>query len=65
MTKKDYIKIADSLRDSKPIGGEMVLLQWEADVYKIMDCLQQDNPKFDKTRFLRACDCIDIKVLNK
>lgn len=58
MTKKDYIKIADTLRltmpskIAKPRGYAARLEMWEGVVTEMCKMLAQDNPLFDRTRFL-------------
>lgn len=69
MTKNDYIKLAQALKDSKPIDLSTVFvkdspavlvsnsekLQWRNTVEIIAMTLQQDNPRFNRNRFLVAC----------
>ncbi len=62
MTKKDYIKIAQIIKDNRdmvetghsPEGGVDVIY---AHCFLTQLCLilQEDNPNFDATRFLLAC----------
>ena len=70
MTKKDYEKIADILNRGKLVGapyGFEYTPEWER-AYKIgardqwleavngiTSILSQDNPRFDRAKFLRAC----------
>ena len=46
MTKKDYQKIAELIS----LGVEPVKF-----VYELMDILEDDNPRFDRKKFLIAC----------
>ena len=69
MSKKDCIKLAQALKDSKPenIGkfftanspterwNAGMLDSWKNTVETIAMTLQQDNPRLDKARFLHAC----------
>lgn len=55
MTKKDYELIASAINDgvngnSVVVGGDM-----HAIVRAITDALADDNPRFDRSRFLEAC----------
>ena len=54
MTKKDYIKIAELLNNLRqPFGTtEDELLDTAA--YNFADMLADDNPRFDRARFLAA-----------
>ena len=57
MTRKDYIKIAAALalknpRDRKKLES---MVQWNLDCVSIANMLEKDNPKFDRDRFLKAC----------
>lgn len=62
MTKKDYILLAQALKNSKitlEFAGNVLFAgtsgQWQATVLEIVDTLQRDNPYFDRNRFLSAC----------
>ena len=68
MTKKDYIKLAQALKDSRPIvpdtkdiesDSQMLFTasmnQWIVSVDHIAQTLQFDNPQFNRARFLHAC----------
>lgn len=46
MTRKDYEKIAKAFKEAT----EPVAL-----VYLLMDVFEEDNPRFDRERFLTAC----------
>lgn len=57
MTKKDYIAFAGTLRATRPTHfneGSLGYYQWEMDVEAIADVLTEDNPSFDRDRFLTA-----------
>ena len=59
MSRKDYIAIAEALSQSRPIAlsehGQAQLSQWQADINAIADVLAQDNPRFNRERFVEAC----------
>lgn len=62
MTKKDYIKLAQALKDCKPIGERGVSLvdtayiqSWENVVNHVALTLKHDNQRFNRNRFLAAC----------
>lgn len=65
MSKKDYIKIAATLQESKPMYdvGEntayALLKAWNCTVENFAYMLAKDNPLFDRIRFLRACGYIE------
>lgn len=61
MTKKDYKLIALAVRIPRPV---VVTTTSERDNHIITDVarslaneLAYENPKFDRTKFLAACDC--------
>lgn len=63
MTKKDYQKIAMVFQDTKPIEHPKypeyergAREQWEWFRDKMAGLLRADNPRFDRDRFLRACE---------
>lgn len=63
MTKKDYELIAAAVRHER---GEWAEDTWTKDieigraavVLAIAHALAQDNPRFDRDRFLKACDLV-------
>lgn len=56
MTKKDYVKIAAVLNETRPEKDTPILLAgWRAITGHIADMLAADNPRFDRARFLKAC----------
>jgi hypothetical protein len=63
MSKKDYEAIANVLAltaEKSPAGFSSS--EW-SDVISIFaqrlaDCFAQDNPRFDRARFLRACEVL-------
>lgn len=61
MTRKDYVLIAAALHDSLQFGGEDIDMdtacahQHANCTRAVADALAQDNPRFDRARFLAAC----------
>ena len=53
MTKKDYINIAKVISNNSISGGRMVRYDFIKEL-----CLnfEEDNPNFDKVKFMNACD---------
>lgn len=68
MTRRDYVMIAAALRDSKPYKCELtpdgeyanpLCTQWAKTARQIAYELAEDNPRFDKQRFLDAAGVED------
>ena len=61
MTRKDYVKLADVLKDLTPVKmADTGYYQGASDTHyttchKLADALASDNPAFDRARFLEAC----------
>jgi len=57
MTRKDYVLIARALNDSRPItsSNQFAHAQHHNDCTFIARALANDNPRFDRERFLEAC----------
>lgn len=63
MMRKDYIAIAATLSHTKPIASDYtdsglygcVHARWHFIAVKMSDMLANDNPRFDRARFLAAC----------
>ena len=57
MTRKDYVLIAqtlsDLMKDFNNCGDDSVSLSLVAE--ELADTLANDNPRFDRARFLDAC----------
>ena len=67
MTKKDYIKLAGVIRQAhedvgalRPLDEDRAALRRVEGVarlqYLIADVLAADNPRFDRERFVEACE---------
>jgi hypothetical protein len=52
MTRKDYVLIAEVLSKFTAEGG--VAIERDAMAYDLADALAQDNPRFNRKRFLIA-----------
>ena len=61
MTKKDYIKIAATPKENQPTenDGMIHLSVWNSIVPDFARMLANDNPLFDRQRFLVACGYTD------
>jgi hypothetical protein len=60
MTKKDYIRLAAAMLETKPHGratpsAAAALTQWSYMVRTLADALADDSPRFDRQRFQIAC----------
>lgn len=61
MTRKDYVVLATALAKTRPLNIQTAPLdspaikQWGEDVRFIAAALAQDNPRFDRQRFIDAC----------
>ncbi len=63
MTKKDYIKLAELIRNERQYfadwqkhGIGTIQVPLDHLLNGLCYILKSDNPKFDKTRFIEACD---------
>jgi hypothetical protein len=62
MTKKDYIKLANIIKNERQYfadwqksGIGTIQVPLDHFVNNLCFILQDDNPNFDKTRFIQAC----------
>lgn len=58
MTRKDYVLIADALAQPiRPLTGHehAMTIAWGETVRNLTRALANDNPRFDRARFLKAC----------
>ena len=64
MTRKDYIKIAEVLRElpkwrNEPLdswGKPYDAVRYDFVVLRMADMLERDNPRFNRSKFLKACN---------
>jgi len=49
MTKKDYIRIAKALEDCPPVALKEIIVR------KLCLVFREDNPRFNKDKFINAC----------
>ena len=64
MTKKDYILIAEALKDANQEAidnAPQEFLTWYRDMYRMVvdslaECLSEDNARFNKVKFREATD---------
>ena len=67
MTRKDYVRLAAALKAARPEhvpGGDWSAEQiatgvWARTVDSVMGALADDNPRFDRQRFMAACGMAD------
>ena len=54
VSKKDFIALADALRESRPLFGQKDnrLKQWQQDVETVAQACQSSNPRFMRERWL-------------
>ena len=63
MTRKDYVRFAAMLKQQRianshginPAMNHAKDVQWNDFVRAIVDIFEKDNPRFDRTKFLKAC----------
>ncbi len=63
MTKKDYIKLADTIKACGAIPNDFNQQGIKPDTYilkamfvnRLCGILKGDNPRFDEERFIKAC----------
>lgn len=56
MTRKDYILIAAALRQAIELCADPISRAAAGFAAgKVCNALEQDNPRFDRERFLKAC----------
>lgn len=63
MTRKDYVAIAAALKSTKPSYNSdhvtlAVVMQHRASCVAVAKALANDNPRFDRERFLDACGVV-------
>jgi hypothetical protein len=66
MTKRHFIKLAEALRDNRPVGEGMGYQfseeQWGDIAGRIADVCQEQNPRFDRAFFLEACKGGPVRI---
>ena len=63
MTRKDYRALAAGFASTEPPpAAEWHRHQWETDIQGIARVLAADNPRFDRERFIDACEQGGIKI---
>ena len=55
MLEKDYIKLARVIKDCTNQAMEPAFIEREPFLEQLSDILKEDNPRFDKERFIEAC----------
>ena len=57
MTRKDYVKFAAMLKAKRSFAIQQTLTHnlWQDHVNDTADIFADDNPNFDRARFLAAC----------
>lgn len=68
MTKKDYIAIAAVIAEQRMLGplrtdedracNRSVQAVLDLTARSLADCMQRDNPRFDRATFLAACNVL-------
>jgi hypothetical protein len=56
MSKKDYQALARALYLRKPVETSTAFPLWQGVVHDIEKTLAFDNPRFDRARFIEACE---------
>ena len=57
MSRKDYIKIARIIKDSTIINNNLFeSISKKCLINSLCDMLKEDNPNFNRFRFLDACE---------
>lgn len=57
MTRKDYVMIAETIRQNRKDfnEGEDGLMLLTIMAHQLSNSFEEDNPRFDRARFLTAC----------
>ena len=53
MTRKDYVQIAEIIREAKKEQDAQYMIQYIESAFQCL--LASDNPRFDHDRFMEAC----------
>lgn len=56
MSRKDYVLLANALKSATPLmrDGDEAHRAWFNTVERVAQALQNDNPRFDRSRFISA-----------
>ena len=54
MTRKDYVLLAAAFNRVKPVGTRERGC-WNNCIAEVAEALKEENPRFDKERFFKAC----------
>jgi hypothetical protein len=56
MTRKDYVKIAEAVNESRcrEVGSFNVVYEEDL-IENLCSVFEQDNPNFDRNKFVEAC----------
>lgn len=54
--RRHYEAIATLMQDTKPLKDATAFTQWYVDCEGLADMLADDNARFDRERFIRACE---------
>lgn len=55
MTRRDFLKLSAALREARPGPPQFRSIEqqvWMEAVCKVCDAIAEDNPRFDRARFL-------------
>ena len=55
MTRKDYWKFAEMLKNTPHLHDDAAESMWERIVIRTANIFQEDNPRFNRERFYEAC----------
>ena len=55
MTRKDYILIANNIKGVMPEEQNPQYIEWYKWVQQMADELEAENPRFDRSKFIKAC----------
>jgi hypothetical protein len=58
MSHKDYVLLANALMKATPLArdGEAAMRTWALTVQRIAGALSDDNPRFDRAKFIKASE---------
>lgn len=55
MTRKEYQKFAEMLKNTPHLYDAAAESMWECIVIRTANIFQKDNPRFNRKRFIEAC----------